>query len=114
MPRLFKPFKRRRPPAPVVTTSTDAHLFAKAREFTDTEDQTLNAWLVAENAGLEENAEAVLDSGLMVEHFRSLLDADPAKITNEQNTQLRELQRQFEKDLNELTEELIKKAEGKG
>lgn len=52
-------------------------LLQKAREFTDIEDQTLAAWLVAANAGLNDLAAKVLDAGLMAEHYRSLIDPVP-------------------------------------
>ncbi len=50
-----------------------------AREFTDIEDSVLDIWLELENAGLESEARAVLDTGLMWEHYTSLLDNDPDK-----------------------------------
>jgi hypothetical protein len=50
-----------------------------AREFTDMENLTLDLWLQLELANLDTNARTLLDAGLMLEHFTSLLDNDPAK-----------------------------------
>ncbi len=61
-------------------------LVEKARDFTNIEDVTLDVWLRAENAGLDDLAAAVLDAGLMKEHYRSLLDADSSKWTPSQHS----------------------------
>jgi hypothetical protein len=50
-----------------------------AREFTNIENTTLDVWLQLENANLDAEARAVLDAGLMWEHYTSLLDNDADK-----------------------------------
>jgi len=77
-----------------------------AREFTNHEDKTLDAWLVAENAGLDEIAAEILDTGLMLEHYTSLLDNDPDKRSNAQKEQLLRLHEAFETALDKLSEAL--------
>jgi len=66
-----------------------------AREFTDIEDSVLDVWLALENAGLDEHARRVLDSGLIWEHFSSLLDNDPNKRTQEEVVQAASLATKF-------------------
>lgn len=77
-------------------------LLSKARDFTDIEDKCLDAWLTAENLQLDQLAADILDAGLMTEHYRSLLDADPEKITPDQSTQLLQLHAAFETQLGKL------------
>ncbi|MGH8715512.1 MAG: hypothetical protein ACREA9_29030 [Pyrinomonadaceae bacterium] len=81
-----------------------SQLLSKARQFTDIEDRTLDAWLTAENLDLDDLAARILDAGLMAEHFNSLLDADTQKRSAEELQALLDLHATFEKTLNELTE----------
>lgn len=69
----------------------DLHL-SHAREFTDIENVTLRIWFDLDQAGLEREAAEVLDTGLMFEHFTSLLPSDPSMRTPEQMTTQRRLQ----------------------
>jgi hypothetical protein len=59
----------------------DDLLLVKAREFTNFEDQTLDAWLLAENNRLDDLARRILDAGLMLEHYTSLSPEDVSRRT---------------------------------
>lgn len=48
-------------------------LLTHAREFTQIEDDTLTLWNSLQDAGEEAAALALLDAGLMLEHYTSLL-----------------------------------------
>lgn len=50
-----------------------------AREFTNHELLTLRVWFDLDRAGNDVLAESVLNAGLMLEHYTSLLDNDPSK-----------------------------------
>jgi hypothetical protein len=52
-----------------------------AREFTNHELLTLRLWFDVDQAGNDELAQRLLDGGLMLEHYTSLLDNDPAART---------------------------------
>lgn len=53
-----------------------------AREFTNHELLTLRVWFDLDAAGQDELAERVLEAGLMLEHYTSLLANDPAERTS--------------------------------
>lgn len=55
-----------------------------AREFTNHELLTLRLWFDLDSAGLDDLAEELLDAGLMLEHYTSLLENDPSKRTSEE------------------------------
>ena len=75
------------------------HIFDKAREFTDTENLALEAWLIADGVGRYALAFQLLDTGLMFEHYRSLLAADPAEFTEKERAQLDTLRTAFQASL---------------
>jgi len=50
-----------------------------AREFTNHELLTLRVWFDLDSAGLDDLAEKLLNAGLMLEHYTSLLDNDASK-----------------------------------
>ncbi len=73
-----------------------------ALEFTIVEDNVLDAWLTAENAGLDDLAARILHAGLLLEHYTSLLDDDPGKRSSEEKDQQLALRADFEALLREL------------
>jgi len=77
-------------------------LLEKAREFTLIEDATLDGWLRAFNAQNFRLAARIVNSGLLAEHYRSLLDADPANITPQQSSTYSDLKQTFQATLDEL------------
>lgn len=90
----------------------DASLkLSHAREFTDLENTTLDAWLQAENANLDERARQLLDAGLMAEHFTSLLDNDPSKRTLAEVATLDQLRFKLQDQLRLLQDDLRNKAD---
>ncbi len=90
--------------------ATTADLLAHAREFTDIENTTLDAWLQAENANLDIRAAELLDAGLMAEHFTSLLDNDATKRTPDQLVMLSQLRAKLADQVRMLENELHAKA----
>src|SRR5262245_44299915 len=52
-----------------------------AQEFTDIERQTLRVWFDVDSAGNDALADAVLNAGLQLEHYTSLLADDADKRT---------------------------------
>ena len=85
-----------------------------AREFTDIENTTLDAWLQAENAGLDDNARRVLDAGLMFEHYTSLLDNDPDKRLQHEVIQQNQLKFKLDDELRLLRDALSERIKGVG
>lgn len=77
-----------------------------AREFTDIENPTLDLWLTLELAGLDDNARAVLDAGLMYEHYTSLLDSDPDKRAQHELVQQQTLAFRFQDEVRKAHEAL--------
>ncbi len=71
----------------------------KAEEFTRTEVVCLTAWLVAAEGGDLESARLILRTGLLAEHYRSLLSEDPAQITVGQSITLKGLLDEFNRAL---------------
>ena len=74
-------------------------LLLKAEEFTRTEVVCLEQWLRAAEAGQGGNARAILRTGLLAEHYRSLLHEDPGQITEAQSSKLKELLDEFNRAL---------------
>lgn len=74
-------------------------ILRKAEDFTKTEVVTLEAWLSAALAGDFEKAHVILRTGLLAEHYRSLLSEDPGQITEAQAAKLDELLREFDRAL---------------
>lgn len=85
-----------------------------AREFTDIEDTTLDAWLQAEDANLDERAARILDAGLMLEHFTSLLESDPNKRSIEDVTIQAQLKLKLDDEIRLLRNDLQRIAKEKG
>jgi len=56
-------------------------LLDKAQSFTGREITTLQEWLIAANANLLGTASRILSTGLLAEHFESLLPEDPTART---------------------------------
>ena len=77
-------------------------ILRKAEEFNRTEVIALEGWLVAAQAGEPAKARAILRTGLLAEHYRSLLSEDPAEIPVEQSDQLIELLREFDRALQQI------------
>ena len=71
-----------------------------AREFTDHELLTLRLWFDLDSAGQDDLAESFLNAGLMLEHYTSLLDNDPAKRTAGEIANQSALQFAFQRELN--------------
>ncbi len=84
-------------------------LLDKGDEFTRTEVATMDPWLKAKHARLDDIADRILRTGLRAEPYRSLLSEDPAKISTEQQETLRGLHRDFEDALAALREALVAK-----
>lgn len=84
-------------------------VFQKAREFTDVEVQTLDAWALALAAGLNADAKAVLGTGLYVEHLRSLLDANRAAWSHAESHEYAVAGKAFHDALNALTASLAER-----
>jgi hypothetical protein len=61
-------------------------LLSKVQEFTSIEDVTLEAWIQAAEAGDAALSHDILNGGLLAEHYRSLLDADPSAWTADQGS----------------------------
>ena len=57
----------------MATIPQDDPLLQKAREFTNDEVPTLEAWLEARLAGDKVSANRILQTGILSEHYRSLL-----------------------------------------
>lgn len=74
-------------------------ILLKAEDFTRTEVVCLEAWLSAAQAGEAEKAHQILRTGLLAEHYRSLLSEDPGQITVAQSAQLKELLDEFNRAL---------------
>ncbi len=74
-------------------------ILRKAEQFTDTEVVCLEAWLRAAEDGNAEKARAVLRTGLLAEHYKSLLSEDPAQITEAQAGRLQHLLEEFDRAL---------------
>jgi hypothetical protein len=62
-----------------------------AQSFTVREIRTLGTWFTAAQAGDIGTAGRILSTGLLAEHYESLLADDPAARTQEENTILAEL-----------------------
>jgi len=77
----------------------DDLLLKKAEAFTDIETVCLEAWLTADQSGQPKKAHEILRTGLLAEHYKSLLDADPAKVTSDQSAQLTTLLDEFTRAL---------------
>ena len=74
-------------------------ILEKAEEFTTTEVLCLERWLTDALRGDSDVARKILRTGLLAEHYRSLLSEDPTQITEAQSQTLRELQLEFERAL---------------
>lgn len=70
-------------------------LLIKAEAFTQTEVVCLEAWLRAAQEGSADKARAILRTGLLAEHYLSLLKEVPGERTAEQSERLDHLQREF-------------------
>lgn len=97
-----------------MTTVIDP-FFTKAREFTDVEIKTLDAWLEAVTLsrryhGFDVLATRILNDGLLLEHYISLLNADPDERTDQQNEKLIALRNAFEQTLSDFTAKLSEEA----
>jgi hypothetical protein len=68
-------------------------LLTHAREFTDFEVPTLTLWNQLQDAGEADLARRLLDAGLQVEHYTSLLPAVDGDRTPEQRAQQGALRR---------------------
>ena len=55
----------------------DSLLNEKVVDFTNVEDTTLDLWLQLENANLDQMAAALLNAGLLFEHYLSQLNPNP-------------------------------------
>lgn len=82
-----------------------------AREFTNHELLTLRVWFDVDAAGNDELAERVLDKGLMLEHFTSLLPNDPALRTPDMIVEQQTLAFEFQRVLDEATKFLVDRAQ---
>lgn len=74
-------------------------LLLKAEEFTRTEVIAMEQWLAAALAGQPDKARAILRTGSLAEHYRSVLHEDPGQITEAQSAKLRELLDEFNRAL---------------
>ncbi len=77
-------------------------VLVKAEAFTDIEVVCLESWEAAVNAGHPDKAHEILRTGLLAEHYRSLLSEEPELITDAQSAQLRFLLEQFNRALREV------------
>lgn len=77
-------------------------LLQKVKNFTDTEETGLEAWLVAAEVFHYKLSRRVLRSSLDLEHYQSVLHYDPALWTDEQRESLNVFLAAFEKDMNEF------------
>lgn len=84
------------------TTSVYDEL-TKAVEFTNIEIRDLIVWLLLVLGGDDEHAGRVLATGLLYEHYRSLLPNDPGEFTAEQSAILGKLAQAFEDSLNTVS-----------
>lgn len=75
-----------------------------AREFTNHELLTLRVWFDLDQAGNDRLAQELLDAGLMLEHYTSLLDNDPAKRTTAEVIAQNQLAFTFSQRLQEANE----------
>lgn len=83
-----------------------------AREFTNHELLTLRVWFDLDQAGHDDLAQKLLDAGLMLEHYTSLLDSDPAKRTQAEVTAQSQLLFAFMQVLDESNKQLAQDAKG--
>lgn len=74
-------------------------LLEKAVDFTNIEDVCLAVWLEAVLRNQFVVARAILRSGLLAEHYRSLLPNDLADATEDQRETLERLHARFRADL---------------
>lgn len=77
-------------------------VLGKAEEFTRIEVVCLEAWLAAAQRGELQKAHNVLRTGLLAEHYRSLLHEDPQQWTSGQGTTYLDLLEQFDRALREI------------
>lgn len=75
-----------------------------AREFTNHELLTLRVWFDLDSAGNDVLAEKLLDAGLMLEHYTSLLDSDFSKRSAAETAEQNQLAFEFQRVLNEAQE----------
>ncbi len=83
---------------------------AHAREFTNHELLTLRIWFDLDQAGNDDLAERLLDAGLMLEHYTSLLDNDPSRRAANEVMAQSQLQFAFLQVLNEANTFLSRRA----
>ncbi len=81
-----------------------------AREFTNFEVLTLRVWFDLDLAGNDDLAQRLLDAGLMLEHYTSLLDNDFSKRSLAQTAAQSQLQFAFQQVLNEAQQFLLSNA----
>ena len=80
-----------------------ADKLTKAVDFTNIEIRDLIVWLLLVLGGDDEHAGRVLATGLLYEHYRSLLADDPADFTAEEAAILGKLAQAFEDSLNTVS-----------
>ena len=77
-------------------------LKAKVKKFTDTESVAMKEWLRAVLTGRLVIAEKLYDTGVLLEHWQSVLDPDPDKHSDEEKAEEARLQRDFDAALKEF------------
>ena len=89
-----------------MATPSAAQLLEHAILFTATERLTLPIWNSLLDSRLSGPADVLLNAGLLLEHYQSLLDNDPGARTAEQLATLQRLEQEFSAQI-EIAKEII-------